>query len=205
MTCLGAQAHPRFLYSGPPANHIDIDIVRDLDGLMRVFALRAVIYMGEQRCPFEEEFDGNDLTAATHLIARIDDEPVGTLRLRWFADFVKVERVAVIAAHRGGLVVRSLFGEAVRLASRRGYRRAIGHIQARLAPFWLRMGFSPRTGRERFYFSDHEYLEVEGQIEPHPDALCIDTPPLVLLRPEGRWDRPGPLDRSRARPATNPC
>ncbi|HYD86010.1 MAG TPA: GNAT family N-acetyltransferase [Vitreimonas sp.] len=193
------------LYSGPPANHVEIDIVRDLDGLVRVFALRALIYMGEQRCPFDEEFDGNDLAASTHLIARIDGEPVGTLRLRWFADFVKIERVAVKSEHRGGAVVRSLFGEAVRLASRRGYKRAIGHIQARLAPFWLRLGFAPRPGRERFYFSDHEYIEVEGRMDPHPEALSADTTPLVLLRPEGRWDAPGPLDRSSARPATNPC
>lgn len=195
---------PRVLYAEPPANHVSVSVARDLNALMRVFALRAVVYMGEQTCPFDEEFDGNDFTAATHLLAEIDGEPVGALRLRWFADFVKVERVAVKSAHRGGPVVRSLFGEAVRLAARRGFKRALGHIQIRLLPFWARLGFRPRFGRPCFTFSDHEYLEVEGAIEPHPEALSIDAPPFVLLRPDGLWDAPGPLDRSRERAATNP-
>jgi predicted GNAT family N-acyltransferase len=200
-----AIAAGRFLYSGPPANHVRVRVARDLNDLLRVFALRAVIYMAEQVCPYEEEFDGNDFTASTHLLAEIDGEPVATLRLRWFADFVKVERVAVKCEHRGGAVVRSLFGEGIRLSSRRGYTRAIAHIQARLAPFWRRMGFHERQNRDRFHFSDHAYIEVEGRIEPHPEALSADAPPLILLRPEGCWDTPGPLDKSTARCATNPC
>lgn len=202
---MSAQVGQAFLYSGPPANHVRVRVARDLNDLMRVFALRAVVYMAEQACPYDEEYDGNDFAASTHLLAEIDGEPVGALRLRWFADFVKVERVAVKPEHRGGAVVRSLFGEGVKLASRRGYRRALGHIQARLAPFWRRMGFFERPERDRFHFSDHEYIEVEGAIEPHPEALSTETPPLVLLRPEGCWDREGPLDVSTARPATNPC
>jgi predicted GNAT family N-acyltransferase len=194
-----------FLYSGPPANHVRVRVARDLPDLMRVFALRAIVYMAEQVCPYDEEFDGNDFAGATHLLAEIDGEPVATLRLRWFADFVKVERVAVKSDHRGGAVVKSLFGEAVRLAAKRGYTRAIGHIQARLAPFWRRMGFAQRLDRARFRFSDHEYIEVEGRIERDPEALSTETPPLVLLRPEGCWDAEGPLDKSAARAAICPC
>jgi hypothetical protein len=52
--------------------------------------------------------------------------------------------------------------------------------------------------------SDHEYIEVERRLTPPADALTIDSDPLVLLRPEGLWDRPGVLDRSVNRPATNP-
>jgi predicted GNAT family N-acyltransferase len=193
-----------FLYKQPPANHITVSVARDLNALMRVFALRSMIYMGEQTCPFGEEFDGNDFSAATHLLAEIDGEPVGTLRLRWFADFVKVERVAVKLEHRGGSVVRALFGEGIRLAAKRGFSRALGYIQIRLAPFWSRLGFQPRLDRPPFVFSDHEYIEVEGRIEPDPSPLSIDASPLVLLRPEGMWDAPGPLDRSIRRGASNP-
>ena len=202
MTAASADA---FLYSGPPANHVRVRVARDLPDLMRVFALRAIVYMAEQVCPYDEEFDGNDFAGATHLLAEIDGEPVATLRLRWFADFVKVERVAVKAEHRGGAVVKSLFGEGVRLAGKRGYTRAIGHIQARLAPFWRRMGFFERLDRAHFRFSDHDYIEVEGRIERDPDALSTETSPLVLLRPEGSWDAEGPLDKSASRAATCPC
>lgn len=195
----------RFLQGATASNRVTVDVARDLNALMQVMALRAVVYMGEQLCPFEEEFDGNDFTAATHLVACINGQAVGALRLRWFADFVKVERVAVRGDHRGTEVVRCLFGAAIELARRRGYRRALGYIQVRLAPFWRRLGFYPREGRAPFAFSDHQYIEVEGEIEPHPAPLSIDADPLVLMRPDGLWDFEGVLDRSAARPATNPC
>lgn len=199
-----AKTPRRFLAGACPSNRIDVHVVRDLNALMRALALRAIIYMGEQYCPFEEEFDGNDLSAATHLVAELDGEPIGTLRLRWFADFVKVERVSVKHGHRGGEIARALFGAGVDLAARRGYKRALGYIQVRLAPFWQRLGFYQRLDRPTFAFSDHEYMEVEGKIAEDPRALSIDSDPLVLLRPDGLWDRPGVLDRSAARPATNP-
>jgi hypothetical protein len=61
-----------------------------------------------------------------------------------------------------------------------------------------------RAGRDRFVFSDHEYVETIRELTPPDDAVTIDSDPLVVLRPEGAWDRPGVLDRSARRPATNP-
>jgi len=40
--------------------------------------------------------------------------------------------------------------------------------------------------------------------ERDPDALSLDSDPYVLIRPEGSWDEPGPLERSAARPVTSP-
>jgi hypothetical protein len=52
----------------PPANinprAISIRIARDPNDLMLVTAIRAAVYLAEQDCPLEEEFDGNDLVAA---------------------------------------------------------------------------------------------------------------------------------------------
>ena len=36
------------------------------------------------------------------------------------------------------------------------------------------------------------------------DAITVMSDPYVIVRPEGRWDTPGALDNSAARPATNP-
>ena len=44
-------------------------------------------------------------------------------------------------------------------------------------------------------------MVVEGA--PPPDALTLESDPMVLLRPEGAWDEAGVLDRSADRPATN--
>lgn len=180
--------------------NVEVSIARRIEDLMEVFALRSIVYMGEQSCPYEEEFDGNDLVAATHLIARRGREPVGAMRIRWFADFAKVERVAVRADQRGGEVAGALIQKAIELVERKGYCKILGHIQARLLPYWKRAGrVRERPGRPRFVFSEFEYVEVERDLTPPPNAIGLDTPAMVLLRPEGDWDRPGVLDRSQAR------
>ena len=43
---------------------ISIRIARDPNDLMLVTAIRSAVYLAEQDCPIEEEFDGNDLVAA---------------------------------------------------------------------------------------------------------------------------------------------
>lgn len=185
---------------------LTVDIARTLDDLMQVMAVRALVYVGGQACPYGEEFDGNDFAAATHLIARLNGEPVAVMRIRWFPGFAKFERVAVRAEHRGGSIVRQLVNAGFDHAASKGYRKVLGHIQARLLPFWERSGgLRARPGRPRFTFSDHEYIEVERDLEPPADAIHEDSDPLVLLRPEGQWDRPGVLDRSAKRPATCPA
>jgi len=183
-----------------------VDVARDLNDLVAVIALRSLVYIGEQHCPLAEEFDGNDLTGSTHVVAKLDGEPVATLRLRWFAGFVKVERVLVTYEHRGddAAIARALLTFALDLARRRGYRRALAYAQTRLGGFWRRMGFRPRIERERFVFSDHEYVEFEADLAPHEAPLTIDSDPFILMRPDGRWDERGVLDRSAARPASNP-
>jgi predicted GNAT family N-acyltransferase len=183
----------------------EVVVARSLDDLMQVMMVRSLVYMGEQQCPFDEEYDGNDFSGATHLILRRGREPIGTLRIRWFADFAKLERVAVRPEHRGTRATLELVREAFRIAEKKGYRKILGHAQARLLPFWGRhfKGF-PRQSRDGFVFSDHDYVEIVAETTPPPDALSIDSDPMELLRPEGEWDRPGILDWSTSRPATNP-
>ncbi|MBS0384333.1 MAG: GNAT family N-acetyltransferase [Proteobacteria bacterium] len=184
----------------PRNERVDVAVARSIAEIMEAFAIRTLVYMGEQNCPYDEEYDGNDFAAATHLIARVGREPVGVMRLRWFADFCKVERVAVRREHRGGEVAQAMIEAACEIAGRKGYRTILGHIQSHLLPFWRRYGgVSVRSGRPRFFFSDHEYVEVVRTLAPHANALTLDTPAMVLLRPEGAWDEPGVLDRSNER------
>ena len=89
-----------------PKEAVSVSVAHTLDDLMQVMAIRSVVYMGEQLCPYDEEFDGNDLAGATHLIARIGSQPVGVIRLRWFCDFAKLERLTVMPHCRGGKQVR---------------------------------------------------------------------------------------------------
>lgn len=181
-------------------NDLTVEVVRDLNDFMKVVAVRASVFLAEQDCPYDEEFDNNDLSAC-HLIAYLRGEPVATLRIRWFANFAKIERVCVMKHVRGGSLVKLMIETAVELIARKGYVQVIGYIQKRLVPFWKQLGFLPREGREGFRFSDYDYVECSRQLQPKADALSIDTDPYVLMRPEGDWDHENVLDRSASRPA----
>jgi predicted GNAT family N-acyltransferase len=177
-----------------------IEMVRDLNDFMKVVAIRASVFLAEQDCPYEEEFDNNDLSSL-HLIAYLRGEPVATLRIRWFANFAKIERVCVMKHVRGGAVVKLMIETAVDIISRKGYTLAVGYIQKRLAPFWKQLGFLQREGRSDFRFSDYEYVECQRILPARADAITIDSDPYMVMRPEGEWDRENVLDRSAARPA----
>jgi predicted GNAT family N-acyltransferase len=168
--------------------------------LMQVVAIRAVVYMAEQNCPYDEEFDENDFAGATHLLAYVDGEPAGALRMRWFAGFAKAERLAVRQNWRKGLVSKALIDSGAALAARKGYRQILGHVEPALLSFWKRYGaVRELPGRPPVQFSDRTYIEVVKDVTPPVDALSLDTSGIVLLRPEGRWDEPGILDQSARR------
>jgi predicted GNAT family N-acyltransferase len=181
-------------------NDLCVEIVRDLADYMKVVAIRASVFLAEQDCPYDEEFDNNDLSSL-HLIAYLRGEPVATLRIRWFANFAKIERVCVMKHVRGGAVVKLMIETAVDIISRKGYTLAVGYIQKRLAPFWKQLGFLPREGRADFRFSDYEYVECQRVLPARADAITIDSDPYMVMRPEGEWDHENVLDRSAARPA----
>ena len=170
---------------------------------MRAVSIRSAVYIGEQACPFDEEFDGNDFSAL-HLIGYSGDEPAGCIRIRHFADFAKVERLAVRKEFRNSRLSFLLVRAAIELCRVKGYRRIYGHAQRRLLGFWRRFGAVPLPGGKEFVFSDFDYVEVMVEIEPHPNPITIGTDPYVIIRPEGRWHVPGVLERSASRPVTRP-
>lgn len=183
---------------------IEILVCRSMPEIMQAMAVRTLVYVGEQACPYDEEYDGNDFAGSTHLLMRREGEPIGTLRIRWFADFAKVERVAVRREYRGGRATLMLILAAKRLAEKKNYRQILGYGQVRLIPFWEQyFNARIRNGREGFVFSDHDYVEMIVEGAPPADAITLESDPLVLLRPEGAWDEAGVLDRSAERPATN--
>lgn len=180
-------------------DEFQIEMVRTLDAYQQMVALRALTFMAEQECPFDEEYDGNDL-CASHLLAFSNGRAVATLRLRWFAGFGKVERVCVHPSFRGGSVVKVLLAAAFELGARKGYRRMIAQIQARLWPLWSRtLNCHLLDNRPSLFFSDFEYFEIEIPLAAHPKALSARSDPYQMIRPEGAWDEPGVLDESSSR------
>ena len=176
-----------------------IEMVRTLDAFQKVVAVRSMVYMAEQDCPYEEEFDGNDL-CASHVIAYSNGQPIAALRLRWFAGFGKIERVSILPAFRGSGVVKVMLAASLEIASRKGYRRMLAQIQARLWPLWSKtLNCRLMDDHPNFYFSDFEYCEMEISVSAHPDAIRLNSDPMKIIRPEGAWDTPGILEQSAQR------
>ncbi len=94
---------PNFSESSTPRfqsnRRCSIRIACSFDDIAKVYAIRAAVFMAEQDCPYDEEFDGND-TCAMDSVGYIDNEPAGVLRARFFGDFVKLERLAVLKRFR---------------------------------------------------------------------------------------------------------
>lgn len=185
------------------SHRFSVEVARSIDDIMKIAALRGAVYMAEQACPYDEEFDGNDF-CAMHLIGSVDGEPAGCLRVRFFADFAKLERLAVRHQFRRSTLAFDLVRAGIEIARKKGYTRIYGHAQDRLVPFWRRFGARPIGPSRRLIFSDFGYTEMLLETEPDPEAIRLGADPYVIVRPEGEWDRPGILEKSASRPVTSP-
>lgn len=180
-----------------------IKVVQSISDFMQVVAIRSAVFVSEQECPYDEEFDGNDF-CATHLIGYRDREPIACLRIRYFADFAKLERLAVRHEYRNSRMSFTIVKAAIELIRKKGYRQIYGQAQDRLVKFWCHFGFKPLPKRADLVFSDFSYTEIRMELEPHPDPITIQSDPYVIIRAEGAWHKTGVLEDSATRPVTSP-
>ena len=124
-----------------------------------------------------QTFDGNDYQA-THVIVYAGDEPIGTLRIRWFKDFAKFERTAFRKAYRNAHPesVRGFF--LFDHVARKGYDKVITHAQPKYARLWRIVSrVQEREGKKPVYFEGHEepYIELVKELTPPANAIS-DAP-----------------------------
>jgi predicted GNAT family N-acyltransferase len=174
---------------------IEIRQVRSFEGLSHVIAIRSATYVAEQFPTHFEEFDGNDF-CATHFVGYVAGEPAGAVRIRYFGDFAKLERLAVKLEHRRSKLAFRLARAALEHIRRKGFTRVYGHASDEMAPFWRLHGGRAIPGRPSFRFANVEYREIYCDLEPDPLAIRFGAQPMVTIRPEGLWDEAGSLDWS---------
>jgi len=147
-----------------------ISIVTTASEYQACVAVRAAAFISRGE-PYSEEFDGNDFVCATHLLATIDKEPVGTLRIRLLsADDGGVavwERLAVApAARRGPAIINSLANHARAYTLFKGCQTVIGAVaDPRLLAFWKKRGFV-ETGNPPVVYNNVSYKQVQLRLVP---------------------------------------
>ena len=78
----------------------DIRITQDKNDILSCLQLRRTVFIEEQNVPEDEEVDGDDPNCE-HVLLTIDETPVGAARLKYYDNFIKVQRVCVLEDYRG--------------------------------------------------------------------------------------------------------
>lgn len=80
-------------------NNVEVKKVSDPEDLETVFAIRRKVFVEEQNCPPELEWEFED--ESTHFLGKVDDVPAGAARWRKTEKGYKLERFAVLQEFRG--------------------------------------------------------------------------------------------------------
>jgi predicted GNAT family N-acyltransferase len=125
-------------------------------------AVRQRVFVEEQACPPEEEWDAHDATSR-HLVGCTAEGTIAATA-RWRAVthhgavMAKLERFAVLPAHRSEGHGRALVRYALADARRAGFSAFVLHAQAHLEAFYATFGFAS-TGR-RFQEAGIPHVEM---------------------------------------------
>jgi predicted GNAT family N-acyltransferase len=112
--------------------------------------IRRLVFVEEQACPEEEEWDAYDTpeargTTAHHLLGTVDGVPVATARWHPMEDAsgraAKLERFAVLPGWRGRGYGRRMIAHALADACAAGFSRFVLHAQAHLEGLYADFGF----------------------------------------------------------------
>lgn len=113
--------------------------VRNEEEWAQARAIRARVFIEEQDCPPEEEWDGFD-EVSRHFLGWVGEVPVATARWR-VVPFnerlvAKLERFAVLPEYRGRGYGRALVQYVMEDARRAGFTTLLIHAQAHLERFY---------------------------------------------------------------------
>src|ERR1700722_2134600 len=105
-------------------NTIRIVVATNNEQLLDAYAVRSICFMEKKGVPARSIFDGNDFQA-THIVVYANDEPIGASRVRWFNNFVKIERTAFRKAYRNPRILRQTATFIFEHAAKKGYSKAL--------------------------------------------------------------------------------
>jgi predicted GNAT family N-acyltransferase len=90
---------------------LQVNKVNSKDDLEKVFAVRKSVFVDEQNCPPELEWEHEE--DSVHFLALVNGEPCGACRWRKTDKGYKLERFAVLKEHRGKRIGQALVAAAL--------------------------------------------------------------------------------------------
>ena len=109
--------------------------------LPAIQAIRRLVFQVEQGVDPALDFDGQDETAE-QLIAYLDEQPVGTARIRYLDNkTAKIERLAVLSIARGKGIGKKIMAKALDVASENNIQEVVIHAQEYIKSLHQQLGF----------------------------------------------------------------
>ncbi len=146
-----------------------IRLAMKMEDALQAFAVRAACFIGELEVPFSEEFDGHDY-GATHVIAYLGDEPIGTVRVRWFKSFALIERLAVLRRCRGHRIGERLLDHCRILAESRGCNMLHAQVLPFDAGYWEKRGWRRLAPEAQGKAGSHQVAAMVKAVNPGTPA-----------------------------------
>ena len=116
-------------------------VVANLDDLIKVFIIRGIVFVEEQKVPYKIERDEYDFSA-THILGEDKGEPFASGRICAQGEYAKLERVAIRKLYRGKNLGHKLTEFMVPVAKKQGFKKFKVHAQAYLVDFYRKHGFT---------------------------------------------------------------
>ena len=171
-------------------NDIKIDLVGSREMFESAMAVRKQVFVKEQGIPENNEFGRNDFCCA-HVLAYIQKYhrklPIGTMRIRFFGDCVKFERMAVIKNFRKTNVAENIMQYGFKYSALKGFRAVCGMCKKELLPRWEECGYKKMKDAKHVHINGMELIPICRDLESDPRALSMISDFYLLSAAEGHW------------------
>ena len=120
---------------------LDIRFIQNNKDMLSCLDLRRTVFIEEQNVPENEEVDGDD-PDCDHILLTVSDIPVGAARLKYYNDFIKVQRVCVLKNYRGQGIGSKIINFIIRHVEKNDIRSSVRlGSQIHALEFYKRLGF----------------------------------------------------------------
>lgn len=139
-------------------NTVILKIVAYSEAMTAIQTIRHRVFQVEQCVDPAIDFDGQD-HEAIHLLAYIENEPIGTARIRYLSDcLAKIERVAVIPSYRGQGIGKQIMDKAIEFLGNQKISEIKINAQVHAKAFYEKLGF--RQYGEEFHEAGIPHIEM---------------------------------------------
>ncbi|WP_392480912.1 GNAT family N-acetyltransferase [Nostoc sp. C110] len=122
-------------------SNLSIKIAKTPQDFPTIKAIRQVVFQDEQNVDPALEFDGKD-AISEHLIAYLNEEAVGTARIRYLEDkTAKIERLAVLSTARGQGIGTKIMEKALQIIANKNITQVVIHAQEYVKDLYKKLNF----------------------------------------------------------------